>query len=191
MEDNKSPLANATGFLGMYALYVFLAGHAFFENYYGTFGIDPRWLDLGFTEVMIRGFTALFLGQGAYLWPIYIFVVLSPIFFELAARFSRKALLQASIIAALLGLFPVTYWVAANAGESLALRNMGDQTSLPYVTFSTEMGKFGGRLLLFRSGMVFVHAIASTVPSGQTDSVNLHVFRTENMKDFEVTERPQ
>jgi hypothetical protein len=187
----KGSLSKLTGFIGLYALYVFLAGHAFFENYYGTFGIDPRWLDLGFAEVIIRGFTLLFLAQGFYLWPIYIFVFISPIIFELTSQISRRALLQACIIAVLLCLFPATYLAAANAGASLAHKNMGEGTSMPYMTFSTATGKFGGRLLLFRAGMVFVHAVAPVASSGQPDSINLHVYRTEDIRDFEVTERPE
>jgi len=187
----KNVLANVTGFFGLYGLYVFVAGHTFFDYYYGTYGVDPRWLDLGFAEVMVRGFTVLFLWRGIILWLIYIFVIITPISFELTSRFDRKAMLQASIIAMLLCLVPVTYWVAANAGEGLALENKGDKTSLPYVTFSTKTGKFGGRLLLFRAGMVFVHGVASTFPPGQPDTINLHAYRTDEMTDIEITENPK
>lgn len=187
----KNVLAKATGFFGLYGLYVFVAGHTFFDYYYGTYAIDPRWLDLGFTEVMVRGFTTLFLWKGIILWPIYVFVIITPISFELSSRFSRKAMLEASIIAVLLCLVPVTYWVAAEAGKEVALHNKGDETALPYVTFSTKTGKFGGRLLLFRTGMVFVHDVATTVPHGQPDTINLHVYRTDEITDLEITENPK
>jgi hypothetical protein len=187
----KNVLAKVTGFFALYGLYVFVAGHSFFDYYYGTYGIDPRWLDLGFAEVMIRGFTALFLWQGILLWPIYIFVIIAPISFELISRFGQKPILRASVIAILLLLLPLTYWVAANAGERVALENKGETTRLPYVTFSTKTGKFGGRLLLFRAGMVFVHDVAATDPVGQPDDINLHVYRTDEITDLEVTENPQ
>jgi hypothetical protein len=140
---------------------------------------------------MIRGFTVLFLWHGICLWPIYLFVIISPISFELTDRHKRKNLLQALIIAALLILVPTTYLIAAKAGRALAVDNKGDSSQLPYVTFSTKTEKLAGQLLLFRSGMIFVHHAAITVPQGPSDNINLHLYRMEEITDLEVAEPTQ
>jgi hypothetical protein len=188
--SEKSLLAKATGFFALYGLYIFVAGHSFFDNYYGNYGIDSRWLDLGFAEVTVKGFSVLFLRGGFFLWPIYIFVIITPITFEVSSRFN-KPMLQATIMGILLLLVPTTYWVAADAGREVALQNKGDHSALHYVTFSTKAGRFGGRLLLYRTGLLFVDGLALTVPPGPPDTINLHIYRMDEITDLEVTEIPR
>jgi hypothetical protein len=100
-------------------------------------------------------------------------------------------MLQATIMGILLLLIPTTYWVAADAGRKIAFQNKGGQSTLHYVTFSTKAGKFGGRLLLYRAGLLFVDDLGVTVPFGPTDTINLHVYRMDEITDLEVTEIPR
>jgi len=188
--SERSLLARATGFFALYGLYIFVAGHTFFDYYYGSYGIDSRWLELSFAEVTVKGFSVLFLQGGFFLWPIYIFIIITPITFEVSSRFN-KPILQATIVGILLLLVPTTYWVAADAGRKIALQNKGDHSALHYVTFSTKAGKFGGRLLLYRTGLLFVDDLGSTAPPGPPDTINLHVYRMDEITDLEVTEIPR
>jgi hypothetical protein len=186
--SEKSLLARATGFFALYGLYIFVAGHTFLDYYYGSYGIDSRWLDLNATEATVKGFSVLFLQGGFFLWPIYIFIIITPVTFEISSRFN-KPMLQASIMGILLLLVPATYWVAADAGRQVALQNKGDHSALHYVTFSTKAGRFGGRLLLYRTGLLFVDHVG--VPLGPPDTINLHVYRMDEITDLEVTETPR
>jgi hypothetical protein len=188
--SEKNLLAKATGFFALYGLYIFVAGHTFFDYYYGSYGIDSRWLDLGFAEVTVKGFSLLFLQGGFLLWPIYIFIIIMPIIFEVSSRFN-KPMLQATIMGVLLLLVPITYRVAADAGRRIALQNKGDHSALHYVTFSTKVGRVGGRLLLYRTGLLFVDDLGLTASPEPPDTINLHVYRMEEITDLEVTEIPR
>jgi hypothetical protein len=188
--SEKSLLAKATGFFALYGLYIFVAGHSFFDYYYANCGLESRWLDLSFAEVTVKGFIVLFLPGGFFLWPIYIFIIITPITFEVSSRFN-KPMLQATLMGILLLLVPTTYFVAANAGRETALRDKGDHTALHYVTFSTKAGRFGGRLLLYRTGLLFVNNVAVTVPPGPTDTISLHVYRMDEITNLAVTEIPR
>ena len=67
MPSNKTPahdyedlLSSTIKLLPLYAIYVFLSGWASRDSYYRFFGMEPKSLDIGLYDTLLRGFTILF-----------------------------------------------------------------------------------------------------------------------------------
>jgi len=53
-------LSDVSMLLPLCVVYIFLSGWAFDDYYFRFFGLDPKFLDLGFHDTLVRGFTVIF-----------------------------------------------------------------------------------------------------------------------------------
>jgi hypothetical protein len=58
--DREGLLSSTIKLLPLYGIYVFLSGWASLDSYYRFFGLDPKSLDIGLYDTLLRGFTILF-----------------------------------------------------------------------------------------------------------------------------------
>jgi hypothetical protein len=191
-QTRASLISTVSQLLILYGVYVFISGWAFLDYYFRYYGIDPRWLDIGSYDILIKGFTALFTG-GGWLWPLYILLIVIPVIAEFEVRRATLSVLLVSgaLIVILLGV----YWVSRNAGEAMAKKDKGDQSTLASITFrdKAENVQYHGKLVLFRSGTYFVHD-AEPIPNPKTgitsygSNIEVSVFRAEDITDIRIAE---
>lgn len=200
MTDEKRTADSNIGILGavsqllvVYAIYLFISGWAFLDYYYRYYGIDTRWLDLGFYDTLVKGFTVLFTGGWilAIFYPMLILVPLAE------RKFANGFRTMTVIIVLLLAAVPVVYAVSRCAGERLAKVDKSDDSTLPTITFRSRMSKqqYHGKLLGFRSGLYFIHAV-QLIPDKNTNSgpfegvggLELSLIRSEDISEVTVVE---
>lgn len=192
LQESRSLISTVSQLLILYAVYVFISGWAFLDYYFRYYGIDPRWLDIGSYDIFIKGFTALFTG-GGWLWPLYVLLILIPVIAEYKVRNTLRSALSVSgaLIVILLGV----YSVSRSAGEAMAKRDKGDQSTLSSITFrdKAENVQYHGKLVLFRSGTYFVHD-AEPIPNQKTrassygSNIEISVFRAEDITNIRIAE---
>jgi len=166
MSDNDSGLLPLIAkLLPVYAIYVFVSGWAFWDYYFRYFGTDPRWLDIGFNDTLMKGFTVLFsdekhisasfLEGAGLLWLVYIALFLiTLIVLQTIQSQVRSRLLIASLLAILLFF---VYCISRSAGENRARQDSGDSTRLPTIVFTIGNSSYHGKLLALRNGTYFIH----------------------------------
>jgi hypothetical protein len=150
--EREDLLSSTIKLLPLYGIYVFLSGWASLDSYYKFFGMDPKSLDIGLYDTLLRGFTLLFPVQHSscscgwlfrgpgVLWFIYGVVILGPI---VTKHWSRRLLawgLKADIawIAALIVSLFVVFFISFQAGEDRARIDTSEQTTLPTIIFQVR-----------------------------------------------------
>ncbi len=204
-KDDQQPstvVSKISGLVGLYAIFVFVAGWTYFNTYYSAFGLYVRWLNLSVTEILTKGFIILFEQQGGWLWLIYVFVLVVPVLFEVVPRFRTHVFKQLVVTTVMLGCLPLTFFIARSAGQHAAITNQGDSTSLPYIRFATKCGVFSGRLLFVKDHDVYVHDlnqdkvtqsftdVCLVLSPIQTGNHFLYIYRLEDVHSIEIVERP-
>lgn len=185
----------------LYGAYLFLSGWASSDYYYRFFGMDPKSLDMGLYDTLLRGFTVLFplpqfslswLLRGAgTLWFLYGAVVVGSLIAQRWSWFERQWFARPLVVAMLLLLFLCVYNVSRRAGEERARLDTSDHTTLPTILFQVRGSEAGtsyyGKLLLLRNGVYFIHDVA---PVGETPTAVLQVsvYRAEDLEDVSVVE---
>jgi hypothetical protein len=156
----KDSLASKLGhWTGLYAAYLFLAGWSYLKYYFGVFGVDTGWLDLGLNDTMAQGFSVLF-GSGVFLSIVYVVVFLLSVAVEAFPR-NRSRLMDMEIPLFLVFLFPVTYGIARRAGIGQANVDRGDKPSLPTLVFTAGSCDYRGKLVYLKSELFYVSNLHS------------------------------
>lgn len=199
-QQRSTVVSKVSGLVGLYAIFVFIAGWTYFNAYYSSFGFYARWLDLSATEILTKGFVILFEKHGKWLWLIYVFVLVVPILFEVFKRLRNKMFIQFVMAMVLLACLPLTYYIAKSAGLAAASINQSEETNLPYVQFVTKCGYFSGRLLFAKDHALYIHDLTQDKRTG-TDALCpelspkvhgthfLYIFRVEDVSTIEILER--
>ena len=214
--EHEGLLASTVKLLPLYGAYLFLSGWASLNYYYRFFGMDPKSLDIGLYDTVLRGFTILFpvphfsvgwlfSGPGR-LWFAYVAVITISILSEYIPWLTKS--LAARVIAAgiLVSLLPIVYLISSQAGFDRAKLDKSGESTLPAIVFEIrdsesaeksqkDRGKadkaeptgYHGKLLLLRNGIYFVEGVA---PTGQQPVGNLQVslYRLDDLKNVSVVE---
>lgn len=200
--DEKKPrtvVGNIAALVGFYAIFVYLAGWTFFDYYFRTFGLYTRWIDISIPETLMKGFVILFEG-GGLLWPIYLFVLLVPVLFEVFPKLQKHTISQIVFAVLLLACLPLTYLISRSVGLRTAKNNQGSTTELPFIRFAGKCGNFSGRLLYVKEGVFYIHDLKTDPqsPPGEpclgpsTPQGDLHfltVYRAEDVHALEILEK--
>lgn len=135
--------------LPLYGIYLFISGWASLDSYYRFFGMDPKSLDIGLYDTLVRGFTILFpvphfsftwlVCGPVVLWFLYAAVVVvsveserrAPLATSAAPKFAVARFRVIILIALLLSIF----FVAFKAGEDRARLDKTDDSTLPTILF--------------------------------------------------------
>jgi hypothetical protein len=194
---DKDGLATKLGhWTALYAAYLFLAGWAYLRSYFGVFGIDTGWLDLGLNDTVAHGFTVLF-GTGAALSFVYLTILL--LSFGIEVFFVKRGRgVDLGVVFCLVAIFPVTFWLARAAGINQARIDRGDKTSLPTIDFVAGACTYKGKLVYVKGEAFYVHEMTYLVqPKGpescpfNLDGVSptvpqLWLVRSGDLKDVRV-----
>lgn len=148
--EREDLLSSTIKLMPLYGIYVFLSGWASLDSYYRFFGMDPKSLDIGLYDTLLRGFIILFpvqrvsitwlLRGPGILWFIYGFVILVPV----VARHYRHHLIAWGIkadiawVALLVVSLPLVFLVSFRAGEDHARLDVSEQTTLPTIIFQVR-----------------------------------------------------
>jgi hypothetical protein len=144
--------------LGVYGIYLFLAGWTYLDYYFAVFGINAKWLEFGLNDVIARGFTVLF-DAGAWLSIVYLVVFGLSLIVEAFKKDSGVSYVVATILLAA-GLIP-TYSIAKSAGISRATTDRGDKTTLATVIFTEKHCAYRGKLLYVKGETLFVYDLVA------------------------------
>jgi len=168
----ESLLGKVTALLALYAVFFSFSGWTYFDTYYRSFGLSPRWVDLPYSETLTKGFTVLLYGKSS-LWLLYPAVLLLPVIwdFEFVRRFRISQIMLAII---LLAAIPAIFYQSSEVAAREAARDKGDDTRLPVVTFKMDGEPYEGKVLLFRSSTYFLHDVKPH--SSATASGDLHIL---------------
>jgi hypothetical protein len=180
----------------LYAAYLFLAGWAYLRHYFGVFGVNTGWLDLGLNDTIAQGFSVLF-GTGALLSVVYLIIFLLSLGIEVFwVNHSRKV--DVGVACCLVLFFPVTFWVAMYAGISQANTDRGNKTSLPTITFAAGSCTYRGKVVFVKGESLYIYDLAyleeprkSAVCSFDLNGVSpevpqLWLVRSGDLKDVRV-----
>lgn len=160
VKDSDSLIGKASGLLALYSVFFFFSGWTFFDFYYRSFGLSPRWVDLSSAEILTKGFTILKDG-GGLLWFIYLIVLILPIIWDLQSM-RRYRLSQTLLAIVLILAIPAIFEESSSIGMRAADLNKGRNSTLPVVSFKTKEHICQGKLLLFRSGNYYFHDVRIT-----------------------------
>ncbi|MGO8807954.1 MAG: hypothetical protein ACLQJF_00665 [Candidatus Sulfotelmatobacter sp.] len=156
--DREGLSAKFGHWTALYAAYLFLAGWAYLRHYFGVFGVDTGWLDLGLNDTIAQGFSVLF-GRGWPLSLVYFLIFLLSLVLEVfCVNRSRKV--DVGVACGLVLFFPVTFWVAGCAGISRANRDRGDKTSLPTITFAAGPCGYLGKVVYVKGEALYIYNLA-------------------------------
>jgi hypothetical protein len=214
--EHEGLLASTVKLLPLYGIYLFLSGWASLNYYYRFFGMDPKSLDIGLYDTVLRGFTILFqvphfsprwlfLGPGR-LWFVYVAVIVISILSEWVPSLTKSLMARVIAVSILLFLLPVVYFISSQAGIDRAKLDKSGESTLPAIVFEirdsgsaqksqkatsnadkAEPTSYHGKLLLLRNGIYFVEGVA---PTGQQPVGNLQVslYRLEDLRNVSVVE---
>ncbi len=156
----------------------------------GSFGVNPRWLDIDVHDSLTKGFTILFGGGGAeYLWVVYLMMAIAPVAVEALGMLKdypkvRRGL-EFVLVVLLAALLPVTYLISRKAGMNRANLDRGNGSTLPTINFTAKGGPCTGQLLFLKNGMYYIHnAQGQNKPTVQEVSI----FRAEDVRDVTLIE---
>lgn len=196
MSDNMTDtgvVSRASKLLALYMVYVFLSGWAFLDYYYRFFGIDPRSLDIGFYDILIKGFTILFTG-GGLLWPIYILLVLVPLLVEGMPQ-KRSYFWNLLLVPFLIVLLLLVYLVSRHSGEVRAKLDKSDKSTLPAITFQMHGCYYHGKLLFLNGDTYFIHGVnhipildPKSVCQEKGGELELSVYRAADLNEVKIIE---
>ena len=188
-ENDSGVLSSVIKSLPIYAVYVFVAGWTFYDYYFRYFGVNPRWLEIAFHDTLTKGFTILFEVSGWKLWVVYALMLAVPLVAEslrsLQNHSSIRRVLEMALVATLVGLFPLIYWISREAGINQAKADKGSGSSLPIISFTANKRPYKGHLLFLKSGTYFVHNVDERVES---EVQEVSIFRAEEVTDVRVVE---
>jgi len=198
-DDGSDILSTMSKLLPVYAIYFFVSGWAFWDYYFRYFGIDPRSLDIGFYDTLMKGFTVLFSGQkltllsfmegAGLLWLIYVvLIVLTVLVLE---KVEHRLWSSIFIVSLLLSILLAVYFISRGAGLERAQLDSGDMTRLPAIVFTDRTCTYHGKLLLLKGETYFIHGVAP-IDSGPQCSVSgtlqLSIYRAEELSEVKITE---
>jgi hypothetical protein len=215
--DHENLLSSTIKLLPLYGVYVFLSGWASLDSYYRFFGMDPKSLDIGLYDTLLKGFTILFPVRHlpiswlfcGVLWSVYGFVILAPIAAKHFARHQRAWGIKADLVwvtllvVSLMSVFSASF----KAGEDRARLDKTEQTTLPTIMFQVRNSgsptgtqesatkglstntelTYYGKLLLLRNGTYFIHGVKTNGESS-AGSFQLSLYRAEDLKEVSVVE---
>jgi hypothetical protein len=144
--------------MALYGAFLFLAGWGYLKNYFIVYGINSGWLDFGFNDTVVHGFTVLF-GSGVLLSIVYLIIFLLSLFAEVFYS-NRSRIVDAVLVSCLVILFPITYKVARTAGISQANIDRGEKTGLPTVAFTAGACDYKGKLVYIKGESFYVYDLA-------------------------------
>ena len=177
-------LSDISALLPLYVVCIFLSGWAFDDYYFRLFGLDPRFLDLGFHDTLVKGFTIIFAGA-SWLTVPYGALLLVTLFLSLI-RWPPwvKFLFMAVLFTALL---LSVYLISRSAGERAARIDKGDHSTLPDITFSLGKRALIGKLLFVKGDAYFVHRLRH-LGDESGGELQLSVCKASEIQDVEITE---
>jgi hypothetical protein len=181
-EDRYNFLADVSMLLPLCVVYIFLSGWAFDDYYFRFFGLDPKFLDLGFHYTLVRGFTVIFIGA-RWLSVLYIALLLIPSLVNASNWRSSKKI--ASMALLFVGLLPIVYVMSRSAGERRARVDSGSKSTLPAITFTIQKRPLVGKLLYIKGDLYFVHR-ARPVGSDDNANIELSAYKASEMEDVKI-----
>jgi hypothetical protein len=170
--------------LPFYVVCIFLSGWAYDDYYFRLFGIDPRFLDLGFHDTLVKGFTIIFSGA---IWLVapYAALACGPLLIARVRASSGKFLCMAALFA---GCLLCVYLLSRSAGENAARIDQGDQSTLPDITFtSAKQGDLRGRLVFAKGDQYFVHR-SRLLGEDKGGELQLSVYKASEIQGVLITE---
>jgi hypothetical protein len=188
--DDSGVLSNIVKLLPVYAVYVFIAGWTYSDFYFRSFGVNPRWLDIDFHDVLTRGFTILFGGGGTErLWFVYLLMATVPIIVEALREVKGhptvRRVLEFVVVAVLGGLLPLTYCISRRAGINQANLDKSDHSMLPTINFTVNKHPSIGQLLFMKNGTYYIHDVQA---EGKSEVKQVSIFRAEEVSQVTLVE---
>jgi hypothetical protein len=179
---NYSFLSDVSMLLPLCVVYIFLSGWAFDDYYFRFFGLDPKFLDVGFHDTLVRGFTVIFIGA-RWLSTFYVALFLTPPILNIS---SWRPLIRLLLMAVLfVGLLPAVYLISRSAGEQKARIDAGSASTLPAMTFTFQKRSLVGKLLYLKGDLYFIHRVR---PSGGEDdgNIELSAYKASEIEDVRI-----
>lgn len=179
---NYNFLSDVSMLLPLCVVYIFLSGWAFDDYYFRFFGLDPKFLDLGFHDTLVRGFTIIFVGA-RWLAVLYVALFLVPSFLNISSARSLVKIVSMAVL--FVGLLPAVYLISRTAGERKAKLDAGSVSTLPAVTFMFQKRPHIGKLLYIKGDIYFIHRVR---PSGREDggSLELSAYKASEVEDVKI-----
>ena len=175
-------LSDVSMLLPLCVVYIFLSGWAFDDYYFRFFGLDPKFLDLGFHDTLVRGFTVIFIGA-RLLGVLYVALLLVPPFLNISRwRPLIKILLMAALFIALL---PAVYLISRSAGEQKARVDAGSMSTLPAVTFTFQKRSLIGKLLYMKGDIYFIHRVRS-LGGEDGGNIELSAYKASEIEEVKI-----
>lgn len=175
-------LSDVSMLLPLCVVYIFLSGWAFDDYYFRFFGLDPKFLDLGFHDTLVRGFTIIFAGA-RLLGVLYVALLMIPPLLNISnVQAWKKICLMALLF---VGLLPIVYLISRSAGEQRARVDAGPTSTLPAITFTFQKRSWVGKLLYMKGDLYFVHHVR---PLGgeDTGNIELSTYKTSEIDDVKI-----
>lgn len=195
--DDSDLLSTLSKLLPVYAIYLFVSGWAFWDYYYRYFGIDPRSLDIGFYDTLMKGFTVLFTAEkltvmsflegAGLLWLIYVaLIVLTVVVLKkVGQRLSSSIVITTLLILILLAV----YFISRNAGLERARLDTSDETRLPAIVFTDGTCTYHGKLLLLKGETYFINGVAPIGTGNQcpvSGNLQISIYRASELSEVKI-----
>ncbi len=199
--ESKAFSEKLAHWIALYAAYLFLAGWTYIDYYFGVFGINSRWLELGLNDTIARGFTVLF-SSGAWLSFIYVCVLVVSLVVEIFLTKNSRAISALASIALVL-LFIPTYCVARKAGIEQANTDRSAKTTLPTITFMQKLCAYRGKLVYVKTDLFYIYNLANLsggsspdkthpcpidIDGGSTSVPQLWLVRASDLADMRIVQ---
>lgn len=189
----KESIAGKFGhWFAIYGAYLFLAGWSYLDYYFKVFGIDSRFLDIGFNDIVATGFAVLF-GTGKWLSLIYLGILTVSLVMEIFIEEKSRARDMAAATL-LVFLFIPTYLSSREAGREQANTDRGKGTKLATIEFNEKACSYRGKLLYVKGELLYVHDLKDITGDDakkKTESQKLRKERCPIELDSEPSPVPQ
>jgi len=155
-----------------------------YNYYFRFFGLDPRFLDIGFHDTLLRGFTVM-LSSSAWMWFIYPLLFGTTLFLsrsEIAIEYKVPILLVV-----LVGTLLAIYCFSHRAGEEKARVDKGTMSTLPTIIFNYQHHALAGRLVYLKGDLYFVDRVRSQ-GGDHGGELQITIYRTSEIEDVQITE---
>ena len=176
-------LSELSALLPLYIVCIFLSGWAYDDYYYRMFGLDPRFLDLGFHDTLVKGFTIIFSGAMWLVAPYAALAVGALLIGWVRAPWGRFICMAALFLLSLI----ICYRLSRSAGEDAARIDMGDKSTLPDITFTVAKQDWRGRLVFLKGDVYFVHR-ARRLDEDKGGELQLSVYKASEIQGVLITE---
>ena len=172
--------------------YLFLFGWTFYYYYFASFGLDERFVDIGFYDTVVKGLTVLLHGSiFPTLLVLFLFLAVSAF---LKAWWDKNRWLPDVILLAALLVIPICgYRLYRSAGLERASIDQGPNTKLPNIVFKQAGASMVGKLVYLKGDTYFIHDVRPDRDvrpvSNEPESLHqLSILKASELSDVKVIE---